>query len=84
MRTIFLLMLSMSPAFASGPEMCPDKEDPIACYLRVERNNAMDELAVAAGKLQAEKNKAVTLDLWLQKYIAGVNEKFSDGTKGKK
>jgi hypothetical protein len=85
---IFFLLASVA-AFAAGPEACDPREDPTVCELKVERNNAMDELAVNAGNLRKARERQVTMTEWWASYVDGIGlqaewwRQYSEGVNGK-
>jgi hypothetical protein len=83
-------MLLAMPVLAEGPSACDPREDPTVCELKVERNNAMDELAVTAGALRKARERQVTMTEWWAEYAAGVSalsewwRKYAEGIHEKK
>jgi hypothetical protein len=71
-----LLLTVLFGTVASGawsndlPPACNIKEDPAICYLKIERNNAMDELAISQAQnhrnLLREQDNAEYWRLWVQ------------------
>jgi hypothetical protein len=57
-------------SYADGPQACNEKEDPVVCMLKVERNNSQDELAIAQGTiirtLDKEKDRAEYWKKWVE------------------
>lgn len=65
-----LLVLSGLPAVATPPA-CNPKEDLAICYLKVERNNALDELAIAQGALEHTEKQHESLAAYWQQWVDG-------------
>lgn len=84
-----LVLLSASPALAAGPEACDPREDATVCELKVERNNALDELAITAGKLRIVSEREAAEVKWWAEYAEGVNlqsqwwRQYSEGVNAK-
>lgn len=87
-----LLVLVMLPgiARAEGPLACDPREEATICELKVERNNAMDELAIAGGKLRVTLAREVAAVKWWAEYADGVTaqtewwQRYAEGMRGQR
>ena len=73
-RTFAIVLLAaglVSSAYAESPQACDPKEDPIVCSLKIERNNALDELAINQGNAWRERDTAAAIAQKLKDYWAG-------------
>lgn len=70
---IALLMALVSPAFAfERPHACSENETQITCMLMVQRNNALDELALAEAGRRGALDRIDELSDWIKRYDDGV------------
>jgi hypothetical protein len=69
----FLAALLVWPvtAMAGPPEACSPKEDPVVCMLKVERNNAMDELAISQGQRRIMETQEDALAKYWKEWVDG-------------
>ena len=71
-----LLLFSASVSEAAGlPGACDPREDAVVCELQVQRNDAMDKLAVAQGTLRKQAETAQRLADWWAAWVEGDLEK---------
>jgi hypothetical protein len=86
---ILALLLFAFPALAESPAACDAREDATICELKVERNNAMDELAMTSGELRKAREHQADMVKWWSEYVAGIGVqaewwlKYLDGVNGK-
>jgi hypothetical protein len=84
-RLLIFLLFWPAVSLAEGPSACDPREEYTICELKVERNNAMDELAIATGKLRTTQEREAKLVKWVTEYIEGVNsqsdwwKRYTDG-----
>jgi hypothetical protein len=83
-RFLALAAMWAMPALAEAPLACDPREQPEVCALKVQRNNALDELVLSSGKTRRlEAEAAAIADYWKQ-YVLGVEEskKHSEAQAG--
>ena len=68
-----LLALSAAAHGAELPAACAPKEDAIVCMLKVERNNALDELAISQGQRHTKSVQEEALVRWWGEYVKGMD-----------
>lgn len=67
----FLIIIATSVAGAESPPACAKNEQPVVCMLKVERNNAMDELALAQAFLIQEQEARKHVDEYWKNWVEG-------------
>ena len=69
-RCLIFLLLSAASALAT-PLACNPKEDVVICYLKVERNNALDELAIAQGAADRLREQQESINDYWRAWVEG-------------
>lgn len=71
MRLTFVVSaLLLIPTLAFAQQPC--RLDPTLCETRLQREEALNELADVAARLSYDEQQMVTLKAWWQKYIMGL------------
>jgi hypothetical protein len=60
--------------YAGEPLACDPREQPEVCWIKVQRNEALDELALARGRTQRVEAKAAATEEFWRKYLDGIEE----------
>ena len=68
------LFVYMGISLAEPPLFCPQQQDTTICALRIERNNALDELAEVTGKLWQKEKDIEDLHYYWSKYLLGLDK----------
>lgn len=76
LRAAPVVLLATAVLAAEDPPFaCQPAENPVVCSLKVERNNAMDELAVSDGNARRDRDaasaRAVALAAYWAKWVEG-------------
>lgn len=85
-----LLVLGIGRALAAEPIAACDPKEPLeVCQLEIQRNHALNDLAISEGARQRDALQAETLAQWWKSYVVGVTAqhdwwaKWWDETCGK-